>query len=573
MREEELRKLSCIYENNPAEIAVYHGEFIATNLPIIIKEMKFLSLSDASEAVEEALKQTRLNAHPNVTTVYGVTLSQRLDKYVVSLALEKLDTDLYQEIEARAKEGRYWAEGQLWAYLHAVISALEYAQTCELCHRDIKPQNLFLKSDGTLKVGDFGSAKHFAYRMCASTLKGSPYFLSPLLKRAYLESLGRIDLQVVHNMFKSDVYSLGLTLLYMAKLGPSMELAKIQGLQEAAKEEIAALPYSDGLKGILGYMLMEEESLRPDFCTIKQWLWVDQTEKPVLEQSRSSDFSTDVSTRFTVPPEDFPESSKSPSQTFSNPQPLQSSFQPIPFEIATSSLDSVADCSAEKLVEDLNSGLTYEKLACLVLNQGPYQLLADVSLLVKCQNCSNTYDVYFTNGPPTVPEMLFCSQTCLKQFSIRPSRVEPSIPSSNLGVPMVISVVPAESGESIQNELWVSFSERKARNLCIACGERPIQDIDLSACSKCISKQEHRFHKVNTEACALCHKKWPKQSSLSKLFHKKVTGSIRLPCKDRLCSLQCLMDIAKARVRCPRCNAAISEDFLRFMKVSNLVQH
>jgi hypothetical protein len=47
MREEELRKLDCIYENYPAGIAVYHGEFVATNLPIIIKEMQFLSVSDA----------------------------------------------------------------------------------------------------------------------------------------------------------------------------------------------------------------------------------------------------------------------------------------------------------------------------------------------------------------------------------------------------------------------------------------------------------------------------------------------------------------------------------------------
>jgi serine/threonine protein kinase len=572
MREEELRKLDCIYENYPAGIAVYHGEFVATNLPIIIKEMQFLSVSDASEAVEEALKQTRLNAHSNVTTVYGVTLSQRLDKYVVSLALERLDTDLYQEIEARARDGRYWGEGQLWVYLHAVISALEYAQTCELCHRDIKPQNLFIKSDGTIKVGDFGSAKHFAFRMSASTLKGSPYFLSPLLKRAYLESLGRIDLQVVHNMFKSDVYSLGLTMLYMAKLGPSMGLAKIEGLQETAKEEIAALQYSEGFKGLLGFMLMEEESLRPDFCTIKQWLWVDQPEKPVLEQSRSSYYSTDVSSnpRPSVLPEDFLESSKSSNQSLSIPKPLP---RPIPFEIAPILLASVDDCAPMDLVQDINSELTYEKLACLVLNQGPYQLLADVSLPVKCQNCSNTYDVYFTHGPPTVPEMLFCSQTCLKQYSIRPFSLEPSIPPANRAVPMVVSVVPVESGESMQKEYKASFSERKARNICIACGERPIEDTDLSACSKCISKQERRFHKFNSEECALCHKKWPKQSKISKWFRKKKLGNVTLPCEHQLCSMECLREIVSGRLRCPRCNAAIREDFLRFMKVSNLVQH
>jgi len=571
MREEELCKLACIYENQPAGISVYHGELTTTRLPIIIKELQFHAVSDASEAVEEALKQTSLNAHPNVVTVYGVALGQRGDKFVVSLAIEKLDTDLYQEIGVRAREGNPWSESQLWAYLHSIIGALEYAQKSGLCHRDIKPQNLFLKKDGTIKVGDFGSAKHFALRASTSTLKGSPYFLSPALKRAYLQSQGRVDLQVEHNMFKSDVYSFGLTWLYMAKLGPSMGLAKIQGLAKAAREEIAALPYSADLKGLLGYMLEENESFRPDFCTIKEWISPSQAVR--LFDSRISDFSTDVSNpRPSLEPADsLKPKSPSPDQSFSQPAlaliPEELSF-PNPWEVTPNPLPYELDFNPADLTAALNSEFSYKTLARLVLNQGSYQLLAEVLFPVKCQYCANAYNVAFTQGFPSVSELLFCSQTCLQQFAHRPSIVESSIPPSNRAVPTVVSMDFTKSVENLQEELKASFHERKKNNICIECGTRPIKDTDFLSCSKCINKQERTFLHLNSEACCLCDKKWPKQSTLSKLFKRKVkAGHISLPCTHKLCSLECLRVIARGRVRCPKCDEAISEKFLRFMKV------
>lgn len=571
MREDEYRKLACIYENNPAGISVYHGEMTTTGQAIIIKELLFSAISGASAAVEEALKQTSLNAHPNVVTVYGVALGQRGEKYAVSLAIEKLDSDLYQEIEVRAREGNFWPENQLWAYLHSVIGALEYAQTLGLCHRDVKPQNLFLKKDGTIKVGDFGSAKHLSLRASASTLKGSPYFLSPALKRAYLESMGRVDLQVEHDMFKSDVYSLGLTWLYMAKLGPSVGLAKIQGLAEAAREEIATLPYSADMKGLLGYMLEENESLRPDFCTIKEWI----SPSPKLRQSdaRISDISTDVSNlRPSIEPADSPKDQSAFShQSFPRPYfpPLPKDLSlPLPCEIADDCLPPGLDFSPASLVDDLNSEFDSEKLAFLVLNQGAYQLLAEVFLSVKCQYCANAYSVSFAQGSPSIPELLFCSQTCFQQFSSRPVSLAPSIAPSNIPSPTVVTVVSIEGVENLQRELKASFQERKAMKICIICGKKPIKDADFSLCSKCFSKQERKYAHFNSEECGLCHKKWPKQSRFAKLFvHKKNTGEISLPCTHKLCSLACLREIAGGKVRCPVCDGAISAKFLEFMRI------
>lgn len=269
MKDEDLQRLEKIYENLQTAVTVYKGLFLPEQAAVVIKDLHFSIITDAARAVEEALCQARLSGHPHVVRLYGVCLTEQNVGCVVSLALEAMDTDLFEETARRQSKG--WTEGELWTCLGQMVDVLSTAQRLGVCHRDIKPHNLFLK--GTcFKLGDFGASRlhnpgdHYS-------LQGSPYFLAPVLKHNLLAHLSDPQPQtVMHNVYKSDVYSLALTLLFLAKREQSEALCELNNLERATLQETRSLVYSAQFVELLRLMLRPEEKDRPDFIELWQGL-------------------------------------------------------------------------------------------------------------------------------------------------------------------------------------------------------------------------------------------------------------------------------------------------------------
>ncbi len=66
---------------------------------------------------------------------------------------------------------------------------MSYLHDLNIVHRDLKCANILIMEDGTLKISDFGTAKHIKLnstenvaKMCAS-LKGTPYYMAPEILR------------------------------------------------------------------------------------------------------------------------------------------------------------------------------------------------------------------------------------------------------------------------------------------------------------------------------------------------------------------------------------------------------
>ena len=88
------------------------------------------------------------------------------------------------------------------SYMTQLTSALYYAHQHNIIHRDIKPQNIYIMPDGTIKLGDFGIAQAEGIDddlTKASEIVGSVHYLAPEISQGKPASI------------QSDIYSAGVT--------------------------------------------------------------------------------------------------------------------------------------------------------------------------------------------------------------------------------------------------------------------------------------------------------------------------------------------------------------------------
>eukprot|EP00388_Colpodella_angusta_P001157 GDKJ01003823.1.p1 GENE.GDKJ01003823.1~~GDKJ01003823.1.p1 ORF type:complete len:274 (-),score=7.64 GDKJ01003823.1:57-827(-) len=71
-------------------------------------------------------------------------------------------------------------EAEAKQYICQLLQGLEYLHQRRIVHRDLKGDNLFLMSDGTLKVGDFGTSKEMqSLKAATDSVAGTPNFMAP----------------------------------------------------------------------------------------------------------------------------------------------------------------------------------------------------------------------------------------------------------------------------------------------------------------------------------------------------------------------------------------------------------
>lgn len=135
-------------------------------------------------------------AHPNIVNVYDVGEDEGI-YYIVMEFVEGITLKEYI-----MNNGRLSAE-QALDFAMQVASGIEVAHQNHTIHRDIKPQNIIVSKNGTLKVTDFGIARAATSNTVASNAMGSVHYVSPEQARG-----GYSD-------EKSDIYSLGITMYEM----------------------------------------------------------------------------------------------------------------------------------------------------------------------------------------------------------------------------------------------------------------------------------------------------------------------------------------------------------------------
>ena len=142
--------------------------------------------------------------------------------YRIAMVCEYMDsrTNLEYLFRKRKQQNLFWKQPEMEKMVVSIISTLSYLQSVGICHRDMKPANMFLTSAFEIKLIDFGESKdHFkdaddGGEGTMATIRGTPQYLSPLLWKAHVEDGGNTR-HATHNIYKSDVFSAGLIFFQM----------------------------------------------------------------------------------------------------------------------------------------------------------------------------------------------------------------------------------------------------------------------------------------------------------------------------------------------------------------------
>jgi len=161
---------------------------------------EFLTNDEFVRRFRNESKAIAILNHPNIVKVLDVGFGERL-QYIV---MEYIDGITLKEYLDQRKDIR-WKEAV--HFTSQILRALQHAHDKGIVHRDIKPQNIMLLSDGTIKVTDFGIARLTRSEMQATAVGnkaiGSVHYISPEQAR------GEITDE------KTDLYSVGIMLYEM----------------------------------------------------------------------------------------------------------------------------------------------------------------------------------------------------------------------------------------------------------------------------------------------------------------------------------------------------------------------
>lgn len=153
---------------------VYKAREIESERTVVIKLLSRHMMEDWSglQRFTREMKVMQRLSHVNLISVIDDGIHVDCPYYVMEFFEGQ---DLFEHINGRP--GRYQLVHRI---AHQVAHALEYVHDRKIIHRDIKPRNIFLCANGSVKLGDFGIAKFGESKLTQTNVAlGTPVYMAP----------------------------------------------------------------------------------------------------------------------------------------------------------------------------------------------------------------------------------------------------------------------------------------------------------------------------------------------------------------------------------------------------------
>ena len=236
--------------------AVYLAEQPGLGREVAIKE---LIQSADPVALKRFLQEAHVMArisHPNLVQVHDMEL-EGATNYLV------LDFVRGRSLRDWMNEGKPIPPPQVFAVMHGVLQALDYAHRRSIVHRDMKPENVLIGDEGNVKVADFGIARLLddtgvgGTATKTGTTVGTPQYMSPEQVAS-----SKVD-------GRSDLYSAGIMFYELVTGQPPFTASDADGPFTLMAKHVQAPPrppsvFQPGLNPELEQIILKSLSKRPE---------------------------------------------------------------------------------------------------------------------------------------------------------------------------------------------------------------------------------------------------------------------------------------------------------------------